>query len=109
MNEWHQQTSTFHDMPSAEAIERKMALLQRRIAGPLSYVLYIQPVAERFGDRVYEVAARSLNESGIPVTAEQLKSVAEELKTPEGKARYEQARWEHIWAITPIRKPTDDW
>lgn len=109
MNEWHQQASTFHELPPKDVIERRVAMQQRRIAGPLSYVLYIKPVAERFGDRVYEVAARSLRESGLDVSAEQLKSMAEELETPEGQARYEQERWEHIWSITPIRKRGDDW
>lgn len=109
MNEWHQQTSTFHGLPPKDVIERRIAMQQRRIAGPLSYVLYIKPVAEKFGDQVYEVAARSLQESGVQVTAGQLKQVAEELETPEGQARHEQDRWEHIWSITPIRKHGDEW
>ncbi len=109
MKEWHQQTSTFRELPTKEVIERRIAMMERRVAGPLSYVLYIKPIAERFGDRVYEVAAHSLNASGVQVTAEELKTVADELDTEEGRARFDEERWQHIWAITPIRKRGEDW
>ncbi len=105
----HHQTSTFHPLPPKEKILSRIEIQKRRVAGPVSYLLYIMPIAERFGDQVYEVAARSLKESGVAVTAEQLKAVAEELKTPEGRVRYERDRWEHIWSITPIRQQGEPW
>ena len=99
------QTATFHRLPPREKILASIEVQERRLAGPLSYMLYIMPVAERFGERVYEVAARSLQDSGVNVTAERLKTLAAELRTPEGQKRYERERWEHIASITPIRKP----
>jgi hypothetical protein len=38
------------------------------------------PLAEKFGDTVYDVAAKSLTESGIEVSAAQLKQLAEDLE-----------------------------
>jgi hypothetical protein len=105
-----QQPSTFHPFPEKNVILRRIEMMERRLAGPVSYLLYILPLAERFGDRVYEVAAESLRGSGVDVTAEELKRVAAELKTPEGHAKYARDRMEHIWAITPLRfKEGEDW
>ena len=56
---------------------------------------YIMPVADRFGDEVYEVAARALNESGVRTTVAELRALAEELKTPEGMERYAERRRLH--------------
>jgi len=41
----------------------------------------------------------------VNVTAEQLKALAAELATPEGRQRYEREHWEHIASITPVRLP----
>lgn len=81
------QTATFHRLPAKEKILKSIETQQRRLAGPYSYMLYIMPVAERFGERVYDVAANSLRENGVDVTAEQLIALAAELRTPEGQER----------------------
>ena len=60
-----------------------------------SYMWYIMPVADKFGDQVYEVAARSLAESGLSVTVAEMKALADELKTPEGMERYAEERRLH--------------
>ena len=99
------QTATFHRLPPIEKIQSRIRIQERRVAGPVSYVLHLMPVADRFGDRVYEVAARSLSANGVGVTAERLKQVAAELRTPEGLERYRKERWEHIWSLTPVRLP----
>lgn len=78
------QPRSFHALPSKEEILRSIETQEKRIADLTSYIRYVMPVADRFGDDVYAVAARSLTESGVSVTAKQLKELAEELKTPEG-------------------------
>ena len=100
----HHQSATFHRLPPKEVIQKRIEEQERRLVGPVSYLLHIMPVAERLGERVYEVAAKSLQKSGVAVTAEQLQKVAAELKTPEGQARYAAEKWEHIASITPIRR-----
>ena len=99
------QTATFHRLPPKERILKSIEARERRLAGPYSYMLYLMPVAERFGERVYDVAARSLQSNGVDVTAEQLKALAAELATPEGRKRYEREHWEHIASITPVHTP----
>jgi len=97
------QSATFHRLPPKELILKRIEQQERRVAGPVSYLLHIMPAVERFGEQVYEVAAKSLQESGVVVTAEQLRQVAAELKTPDGQERYAAEKWEHIASITPIR------
>ncbi len=97
------QASTFHSLPEEEVIQRRIEMMERRLAGPVSYLLYIMPIAERFGDRAYDVAVEALRSSGVDVTVEELKRVAAELKTPEGRAKYARDRKEHLWAITPLK------
>jgi len=97
------QSATFHRLPPKEVILERIEQQEDRIAGPVSYLLHIMPVAELFGEQVYEVAAKSLRESGVEVTAEKLKQVAAELKTPEGQERYANEKWVHIASLTPIR------
>ena len=59
---------------------------EQRNADVTSFMWYIMPVADRFGERVYDVAAASLAKSGLEVTASQLKSLAQESQ-PELEAR----------------------
>lgn len=103
------QTATFHPLPSKEKILKRIAIQERRISFPVSYLLYIMPVADRFGDRVYDVAVRSLGASGVEATSAQLRKLAAELKTPAGQKRYWTEKWQHIWSITPVRVPVIDW
>jgi len=61
---------------------------------------YLMPLAEKLGKRVYDVAAKSLAESGLDVDGARLRTLAEELGTPEGKARYEENRRRHLGHVT---------
>jgi len=105
----NQQPSTFHRYPPKEKIQKRIEMMERRVAGPVSYMLYIMPVAKKFGDRVYDVAAASLQASGVQVTAKQLRVLATELSTPEGMEKHRRAKWEHIYAITPIILEGEEW
>ena len=90
------QPGTFKRLPAKEVILEQIEEERRHLYDITSYLWYIMPVAERFGDRVYDVAARALTESGIKVTAQELKALAEVLKTPEGLERYAEQRRRHI-------------
>ena len=46
---------------------------------------YELPVAERFGERAYDIAAHALCENGLSVTGPQLRALAAELATSEGQ------------------------
>ena len=90
------QSGTFKRLPAKEEILKMIEEEKRHLNALTSYMWYIMPVAERFGDKVYDVAAKSLADSGLKVTASQLKELAEELKTPEGMERYAEQRRLHV-------------
>lgn len=82
------QSSTFNSLPAKEELQRKIEQQRAHIADLTSYLRFIVPVADRFGDRVFEVAAAFLDNKGFAVTPAQLKALADEMATPEGMARY---------------------
>ncbi len=91
------QPGTFKRLPPKEAIQAGIENERRHNADLTSFMWYIMPVADQCGERAYEVAAASLCASGLPVTAEQLKALAAELRTPEGQAKYEERRRYHLF------------
>jgi hypothetical protein len=89
------QPGTFKRLPGKEVILEQIEEERRHLHDLSSYMWYIMPVADKFGDQVYEVAARSLAESGLSVTVAEMKALADELKTPEGMERYAEKRRLH--------------
>ena len=99
-------TPAFEPLPSRAALQASIDLQKRHLVDLTSYLWYIMPVAERFGERVYEVAAESLTRSGIPTSAEALRALAGELQTPAGRARYVENRRIHIGTnLTSYKEP----
>jgi hypothetical protein len=96
---------SFNRLPPKEKILNAIEMQKLRLTDLTSYLWHITPVAERFGDQVYEVAARSLTESGVPTSAAELKALAEGLKTPEGQARYAENRFRHMGSVTRTKLP----
>lgn len=90
------QPGTFKRLPGKDVILEQIAEERRHLYDVSSYVWYIMPVADRFGDAVYDVAAYSLTDSGIRVTAPELKALADELRTPAGRERYAEQRRLHV-------------
>jgi hypothetical protein len=91
------QAGTFKRLPAKEAIQAGIENERRHNADLTSFMWYIMPVADKAGERVYEVAAASLRASGLEVSADDLKALAAELRTPEGQARYEERRRYHLF------------
>ena len=89
------QSGTFKPLPDKQVILTQIEEERRHLNDLSSYMWYIMPVAEQFGEKVYEVAARSLAESGLRVSAAEMKALAEELKTPAGRERYAEQRRLH--------------
>jgi hypothetical protein len=90
------QSGTFKRLPGKEVILAQIEEERRHLDDLSSYMWYIMPVADRFGEQVYEVAAKSLAESGLKVTVTDMKALAEELRTPEGMERYAEQRRRHV-------------
>ena len=90
------QPKTFNPLPPKERILQAIERQRRHVQDPTSYIWYLMPLAERFGDEVYDVAAESLAESGLDVTAAELKDLARDLQNPEGRERCNHARLRHI-------------
>jgi hypothetical protein len=94
------QPGTFNSLPSKEKLLALVEEERRHNADLTSYMWHIVPIAARFGDEVFAVAAKSLSERGVDVTATQLKELAEELQTPEGGERYTEQRRRHVMLHT---------
>jgi len=89
------QESTFHPLPPQERIQAAIQKQRDHINDLTSYLCYLIPLAEKRGAKVYEVAARSLAESGVDVTADRLRELAAYLTSPEGEENYRAARLSH--------------
>ena len=96
----------FHPLPPKEKLLERVEFYKERNADPSSFMWHLLPLAGQFGDRVYEVAAKSLADSGLAVTAESLRALAREMQSPEGKAKYDRLRALHIGSmITSYKQP----
>lgn len=91
------QSGTWKRLPSKEVLLEGIEEQRRHNADITSYLWYVMPLEEKFGDKVYDVAAESLAKSGLEVSASRLKELAEELKTPEGMERYAEERRLHVF------------
>ena len=87
---------SFKRLPPKEEILEIVERRRLHITNLSSYMWYILPVAKTFGDKVYEIAAKSLTDSGIPTTADQLMKLGEEMQSPEWKKHYEEEKHIHI-------------
>ena len=94
------QPGTFKRLPPKEEIIAAIEKEKEYNSDVIPFVWYIKPVADRFGDRVYDVAAASLSKSGLKANAAQLKEVAEELDTEKGKEKYARIRQVHLQHVT---------
>ena len=90
------QSGTFKRLPPKEKLLGLIEEERNHNADITSYLWYIMPVAERFGNKVYDVAAESLTRSGLKVSSSQLRTVAQELKTSEGMGRSTKQRRLHL-------------
>lgn len=91
------QSGTFKRLPPKEVIFKAIAREQEHNADLVTFALYIGPVAEKAGRRVYAVAAAALTKDGLPVTAQELEALAEELKTPAGQEKYAEQIHYHLF------------
>jgi hypothetical protein len=92
------QSGVYKPLPSVEVLQEIVEEENRHYADLTSYLWYIMPMAEVFGDSVYQLAARSLREeSGIAVSSSELKELAEELQTPDGLKKYARERHLHVF------------
>jgi len=89
------QDSTFHLLPPKENILAGIEKQREHVTDVTTYLCYLIPLAEKFGQRIYDVAATALAEGGLDVTASQLKELAKDLSSPVGEERYREARLRH--------------
>jgi hypothetical protein len=99
------QSKTFDRLPPTEKLDQMIEFYRQRNTDVTSFLWYLVPLADRLGDRVYAVAAASLSDSGLNVTADQLRALAAEMKTPEGRQRYAENRRLHIDSMVTSVKP----
>jgi hypothetical protein len=89
------QPSTFTALPPKDVLLERIEQQQAHIADLTSYMWFVCRVAERFGDRAYEVAAEFLSGKGFDVTPAMLQELGAELLTPEGRERYYAEKRRH--------------
>lgn len=90
------QAGQFMPLGSKEEIIALTAEEDRHNADLTAYLWYIMPVADRFDERAYDVAAEALRGCGLDVSGAQLKALAEELRTPAGQEKYAEQRRLHV-------------
>jgi len=98
------QAGTFKRLPPKEDIIAAIEREREYLSDFTPFVLYIKPIAEKLGVRTYDIAARLLLESGYNVDASQLRQMAEELGTDEGKERHAEKltlHLEHVGGYLP--------
>lgn len=95
--------------PSKKVLMATIEQRKQHISNVTSFMWYIMPVAERLGDQVYEIAAKSLCESGLNVSAEQLRQLADDINSPEKKEYYRMERLFHIGtnltSVKDVKRP----
>ena len=94
------QNGTWKNLPPREELLAGIAEQERHNTDLTSYLWYLLPLAEKLGDRVYDVAAQSLAESGLDVDADRLRALAEEMNTPAGQEKYAENRRLHLGHVT---------
>jgi hypothetical protein len=91
------QSGTFKRLPPKEDIFKAIEREKEHNADLVTFALYIGPVAEKAGRRVYEVAAAALTKDGLPVTAQELEALVAELKTPSGQKKHAEQIKYHLF------------
>ena len=74
------QAGSFKPLPSKEEMLKIIENEKKRKLNIASFMPLIKAVADRFGDKAYAVAAKSLTKSGFKVNASELKKTAKELR-----------------------------
>lgn len=102
------QPKTFNRFPGMEKMEETIKIVMSHKANLTSYMWYLFPLSEKLGEQVFDVAARSLAESGVEVTTEELKELACDMRLPEKQEYYKKMRLQHISSlITSVKFPKD--
>lgn len=102
------QPKTFNRLPDGKKIKESTNIIRSHKANITSYMWYILPLYEKFGEQVFDVAAKSLAESSLKVSVEQLKELAHEMRLPEKEEYYQKVRLQHIGRlITSVKFPID--
>ena len=87
---------SFKRLPPKGEIKKIVKWRKQHIYNLSSYMWYILPVAKKFGDKVYEVAAKSITASGIPTTANELMQLAKKMQSVDGEKHYTYEKHMHI-------------
>jgi len=87
---------TFNRFPSMEQMEETLKTLMSYTTDVASYMWLLLPLSEKLGEQVFDVAAKSLTESGVEVTAEEMKELARDMRLPEKQEHYKKKRLEFL-------------
>ncbi len=90
------QPAVFGPLPSRRRLQALVDEERRHNADVTSYMWHVIPVAEQFGESVYDAAADALAGRGLPVTAAGLRHLGGELRTTAGLQRYATERRLHV-------------
>jgi len=102
------QPKTFSRFPSLEQMEKTLKTITSQKANITSYMWYLLPLSEKLGERVFDVAAKSLAESGVVVSPEELKALARDMRLPKKQEYYKKMRLKHTSSlITSVKLPKD--
>jgi len=101
------QKNTFETFPHKSVILDTVEKMRNQKYSLVSYMWYLMPLEDRFGSRVYETAAKSLNSRGINTSSEELKALANDMRAEKNSEKYfKQKRLHQHLLLTTTKQKT---
>lgn len=82
------QKNTFEKFPDKSVILNTAEKMRNQKYDLVSYMWYLMPLEAKFGSRVYETAAKSLNSRGINTSLDELKALAKDMRVNKNSEKY---------------------
>ena len=84
--------NTFNRFSDLEMMEKKLEIITDLNKDGTTFMWMLLPLSEKLGEKVFDVAAKSLKESGVEITAEKMKELARDMRLPEKQEFYRKKR-----------------
>lgn len=97
--------NTFETFPNKSVILDTVEKMRNQKYSLDSYIWYLMPLEDKFGSRVYETAAKSLNSRGVNTSSDELKALADDMRAEKNSEKYlKQKRLHQQLMLTTIKQ-----
>lgn len=93
-------SNTFRTFPHKSDILDLIGKFRDQKNNAVSYMWYLLPLEDKFGSRVYDTAAKSLNSRGIITSYDELKALAEDMRANSEKYLKQKRLHQHLLLTT---------